>query len=523
MRLWRPATGIFEGVREPAVAGTFYPGRAQALADAVDGHVDAAARVLRERDQAAADRRRPAAGRAPRETHPVAVVAPHAGYVYSGPTAGFAYAVLDPGAVDRVLVLGPAHHVPVQGIGLSSAVAWRTPLGEVPIDREASGFLASEFDGVVTADTAHGPEHSLEVQVPFLQRVLQEGWQLVPLIVGADLPQEVAAVITWAARQPRTLVVVSTDLSHYLSYEAALAQDSRTIRAVLHRRADGVGMSDACGRYPLRGLLTAAEDHSWSVRLLDARNSGDTAGDRDRVVGYAAFAVAAEEGAAEHRAEPAASGRPQASPGRIPEEGPAGGVSHDPAAEPLGDEARATLLQLARRTIADALAASGRRPAFDASALGSADPALAEPGAAFVTLRSSDGRLLGCIGSLTPRQSLAADVAEHAFDAAFRDPRFPPLTADQARDMVIDISVLGPTRPFPCDSYDELRSRLEPGTGLVVDAGRHRATFLPAVWEQLPEVGQFLDALWHKAGMLPGEWPRGTKVETYGSQEFAER
>ncbi len=549
MRLWRPATGIVDGVREPAVAGSFYPGGAQALADAVDGHVAVAAQVLRDREaEAAASRRRPASPPLSRGAHTVAVVAPHAGYVYSGPTAGFSYAAVHSDAVERVVLLGPAHHVPVMGIGLSTALAWRTPLGDVPLDREAGEHLEREFEGVVTADGAHGPEHSLEVQVPFLQRVLPEGWRLVPLIVGADLPDHVAAVVTWAAQQPRTLVVVSTDLSHYLSYEAAIAQDGRTIRAVLHRHADGIGMMDACGRYPLRGLLTAAAARSWTVRLLDSRNSGDTAGDRDRVVGYASFLVTSEEVAADTSAEVATSGRSGTASGRIspesvaspilpdsggeapPElsagapgsESSAARVPPESSGELLSDQARAALLQVARRTIEEALV-SGRRPAFDEEAWRGADPDLTKPGAAFVTLRSSDGRLLGCIGSLSARQALVADVAEHAYDAAFRDPRFPPLTPEQARDMVVDVSVLSATRPFPCDSFDELRSRLEPGTGLVVHAGRHRATFLPAVWEQLPEAGPFLDALWRKAGMTPGEWPRGTTIEVYGSQEFAER
>lgn len=501
MRFWGPSTGSSGGVREPAVAGRFYPGRAEQLARDVDGHVAAARAVLRDRAASASSSR---AG--PVEVGQlVAVIAPHAGYVYSGPTAGFAFASIDPQEVDRVVLLGPAHFVAVDGIGLSTASAWRTPLGEVPLDADIADDLAREFDVVVPADDAHGPEHSLEVQVPFLQRVLDDGWRLVPLIVGVDLPVEVSAVVSSCAALPRTLVVVSTDLSHYLGYEAALAQDGRTIRSIVHRSPDAIGASDACGRYPLRGLLTAAGTQGWTVRMLDARNSGDTVGDRDRVVGYAAFAVtAAAPPPAQDRPDPHRSGRAA------------------PPGDRIGAPSRAALLALARQTIQDALATGGRRPEFAIEDWSGADPVLTDPGAAFVTLRSDSGDLLGCIGSLTARGPLVADVAEHAFDAAFRDPRFPPMTQERARGMVIDISVLGPSRPFPCADYADLRARLPVGSGVVVSAGRHRATFLPAVWEQLPDPDGFLDALWRKAGLAHGQWPRGTQIEVYESEEFAE-
>ncbi len=501
MRFWGPSTGSSGGVREPAVAGRFYPVRPEQLAREVDGHVAAARAVIRDREASVASSRAgPAqAGRL------VAVIAPHAGYVYSGPTAGFAFAAIDPREVDRVVLLGPAHFVAVDGIGLSTASAWRTPLGDVPLDADFAADLAREFDVVGPADDAHGPEHSLEVQVPFLQRVLGAGWQLVPLIVGADLPAEVSEIVGTSCALPRTLVVVSTDLSHYLGYEAALAQDGRTISSIVHRSPDAIGVSDACGRHPLRGLLTAAQIQGWTVKLLDARNSGDTAGDRDRVVGYAAFSVtSAAQATAREQPDPRRSGR--AAPGGAR----------------IGAQSRTALLALARQTIQDALAAGGRRPEFAIEDWSGAHPVLTDPGAAFVTLRSDSGDLLGCIGSLMARQPLVADVAQHAFDAAFRDPRFPAMTRDRARGMVIDISVLSPSRPFPCADFADLRARIPVGRGLVVTAGRHRATFLPAVWEQLPDPDDFLAALWRKAGLAPGQWPRGTQIEVYESEEFAE-
>ncbi len=487
---------------------------------------------LAARATGASRRSGPGARPAPAQGALVGVVVPHAGHIYSGPTAGFAYASIDPSAVERVVLLGPAHYVPVDGIGLSTASAWRTPLGDVELDADVAGELSARIETVLPADAAHAPEHSLEVQVPFLQRVLTGGWRLVPLIVGADLPGDVAAVITMCAALPRTLVVVSTDLSHYLTYSSAVAQDSRTIRSIVHRRPDSIGTSDACGRFPLRGLLTAAAAQDWSVRLLDARNSGDTAGDRDRVVGYAAFAVTrglADEGRPATRGAAgggtADAGTAAAASGRIASESawqdPDTGVHHTPDVVRIAPESRALLLRLARATIQEALSTQ-RRPRFDPAQWPTADPVLGEPGAAFVTLRSADGDLLGCIGSLSARQPLIADVAEHSFDAAFRDPRFPPMTRERAQGMVIDISVLSPTRSFKCASYDDLLSRAPVGSGVVVEAGPRRATFLPAVWEQLPEPHAFLSALWRKAGLAPGEWPAGIDIQVYDSEEFAE-
>ncbi len=525
VKFWGQPAGLSGGIREPAVAGRFYPGRPERLAGDVDRYVAQAREEMIARAGAASGRGTGA--RDPRRSSAaerlVALVVPHAGHVYSGPTAAFAYATIDPPEVDRVVLLGPAHYVPVEGIGLSTASAWRTPLGDVELDAAVAADLQSHIDTVLPADAAHAPEHSLEVQLPFLQRVLPEGWRLVPLIVGADLPGDVAAVITWCAGLPRTLVVISTDLSHYLDYSSAIAQDGRTIRSIVHRRPDSIGTSDACGRYPLRGLLTAAAAQDWSVRLLDARNSGDTAGDRDQVVGYAAFAVRTAEPTDAMAPEQAvAIDAPRSDPpaehyGQHPDTG----VRSAPDVVRIAPESRATLLRLARATIQEALSTQ-RRPGFDATRWPVDDPVLREPGASFVTLRAADGELLGCIGTLSARQQLIADVAEHAFDAAFRDPRFPPMTRERAAGMVIDISVLSPTRPFPCAGYADLARRVPVGSGVVVDAGRRRATFLPAVWEQLPGPQAFLSALWRKAGLAPGEWPAETVIEVYDSEEFAE-
>jgi AmmeMemoRadiSam system protein B len=262
-----------ESIRPPAVAGTFYPAEPAALRSTIARSFAMAAR-------------KPAAKPAPK-----ALVVPHAGYVYSGPIAASAYLRVEPArdSIRRVVLLGPNHHVPVRGVALSSADAWLTPLGTVPVDDEHRSTL-QRFGWVTTDDVAHGPEHCLEVQLPFLQTVLAD-FELVPLLVGESSPAEVSAVIDALWGGPETLVVVSTDLSHYHAYSDAAEVDSRTAAAITSLRLDDIDYQDACGSRPLRGLLHTAAGRGMTVRELDLRNSGDTAGDKRRVVGYGAFAV----------------------------------------------------------------------------------------------------------------------------------------------------------------------------------------------------------------------------------------
>jgi len=227
----------------------------------------------------------------PQPPTPRALVAPHAGYVYSGPIAASAFRTLEPlaGEVDRVVLLGPSHYVPLAGLALPSATAFATPAGRIPIDVDACRRL-DDLPQVAVDDLPHGREHSLEVELPFLARVLGD-FALVPLAAGDASPAEVAEVLERLIDE-RTIVVVSTDLSHYLDYERAVVRDRRTSDAILALDAGAIGELDACGRVPLRGLLAFARARGWRPRLLDLRNSGDTAGGADRVVGYGAYAFA---------------------------------------------------------------------------------------------------------------------------------------------------------------------------------------------------------------------------------------
>jgi AmmeMemoRadiSam system protein B len=262
-------------VRPPAVAGSFYPADAGRLRAAVAGYL------------AAADGARAAAT-------PQAVIAPHAGYVYSGPVAGHAFAALGDGAaaaIRRGVVVGPAHFVPFRGIAAPGAAAFRTPLGNVPLDRDAIEALR-DLPQVQLADGPHGPEHALEVELPFLQAVLGD-FTLVPLLVGEATAGEVAQVLERLWGGPETLIVISSDLSHYEPYGRAREHDAAT--AVAIERLDGakLGPRDACGWLPVAGLLAAARRRGMQVTRLDLRSSGDTAGPKDQVVGYGAWAFCA--------------------------------------------------------------------------------------------------------------------------------------------------------------------------------------------------------------------------------------
>jgi AmmeMemoRadiSam system protein B len=256
--------------RRAAVAGMFYPADTTVLERTV---ADLLAAAPAGKDEAKA------------------IIAPHAGYQYSGPTAAHAYRLLESRRkrIRRVVLLGPAHRVYLQGMALPSVDAFSTPLGDVPID--ANGVeLALDMPGTQISDEAHADEHSLEVHLPFLQAVLDD-FRIVPIVVGICPAHEVESVISALWGGEETLIVVSSDLSHFHSYEIARDIDADTTARIEDRDATLHG-EDACGAYALNGLLLAATSHGLQVRTLDTRNSGDTAGDKSRVVGYGAYAIA---------------------------------------------------------------------------------------------------------------------------------------------------------------------------------------------------------------------------------------
>jgi AmmeMemoRadiSam system protein B len=265
-------------VRPAVAAGTFYPPDATTLAEMVD-------RLLEEAG-VAAPHWPPVSGLA-------GLIVPHAGYRFSGPVAASAYALLRASAEPprRAAVLGPAHFVPLDGSCVPAAGAWSTPLGEVPIDGELRGAAAAPAD-----DVPHASEHAVEVQLPFLQRVLGPAITVLPVAVGRADPEVTAGLIGSLIDVPGTVLIVSTDLSHYLPVAAAREIDTRTADAVVRRDAASIASDHACGVHALRGALALARRRGLRVKQLDLRNSADTVGDPSRVVGYGAFALEQQPG-----------------------------------------------------------------------------------------------------------------------------------------------------------------------------------------------------------------------------------
>lgn len=451
-------------IREPAVAGRFYPAEPEALSTTVQSCFERAPLPK------------------PGAACPRALIVPHAGYVYSGVAAATAFAHwrAHRTLIWRVVLLGPSHHVPFRGMALTTADSYRTPLGEVHLDTASVSRLA-ELPGVRVLDQAHVPEHSLEVQLPFLQSVLGD-FMLLPIVVGDADPAQVEAVLESFGEDEGTVFVISSDLSHYLDDASARSLDARTCQAIESLDAAALGDDQACGRLPVKGLLQLAKRRGWKAVTLALCNSGDSSAGRERVVGYGAWAFYADN---------SPSGR-------------------------LSSSDRDTLKSIAWASIRRGLS-EGRPLAVNPAVY----PAiLAANGAVFVTL-NKDGELRGCIGSLEARRPLVEDVAQHAWDAAFNDPRFPPVTAAELDSLDMHISLLVPPEPFPVRDEADLVSHLRSGIdGIILEEGSRRATFLPSVWSQLPDPRDFLTHLKRKGGWPAGYWSPRIKVWRYAVEEF---
>jgi len=450
--------------RAPAVADAFYPGDPDRLRAGVDGLLAEAAKRM-----------------AGPVSAPKALIAPHAGYVYSGAVAASAYQRLRPARekIRRVILLGPAHRVAFKGFALPSVEAFDTPLGPVRLDREVIDRLAEARDDCAIRDDAHAQEHSLEVHLPFLQRSLDD-FRLVPVVVGDAQPQQVAQLLSQLWGGDETLIVISTDLSHYHPYDEARQIDGDTVQKIGALQAGSFGPQQACGSRPVNGLLLLAQHLGLRITELDVRNSGDTAGPKDRVVGYGSWAL-----------EPADTAR-------------------------YADPHRALMILTAARAIGVRFKA-GKRPEIN---LDTFAHELRTTAASFVTINLK-GRLRGCIGSLKAHRPLAADVAWNAVSAGFEDPRFNELTVPEFRAAELEISILSNPAPLAFEDQDDLLSKLRPHQdGLILECRGKRGTFLPKVWEGLETPEKFLNGLKVKAGLPSDHWADDVKIWRYTTETF---
>jgi len=409
-----------------------------------------------------------------------ALIVPHAGLIYSGPVAASAYQTAKnlSEKIKRVILIGPSHQVAFQGIATPTVKFFRTPLGDIELDTPALEQLVA--DGIAhPLDLAHDREHCLEVQLPFLQRLLGQ-FKLVPLVVGDASKEIVAQLLSKLWGQEETLVVISSDLSHYHTYAQAQKIDSATAMKIVNLIPDLEG-DDACGCRCINGLIEYARNNDLKIEKIRVNNSGDTAGDKDKVVGYGAFNICT------------------------------------PGANTYSLAQRQRLLQVAREAILQPLISQDNYH-ID---LKKFPPSLTENRASFVTLQLHD-KLRGCIGSLAPHRALIVDVAYNAQSAAFKDPRFTPLTIDDFHDTVIHLSILSQPQLLVCPDRNSLLQLLKPGRdGIIIEENGKSATYLPSVWEQLPDPEVFITELRRKAGLEPAGWSTTTRVLHYTTEEFS--
>jgi AmmeMemoRadiSam system protein B/AmmeMemoRadiSam system protein A len=462
------STAGAEPVRQPVGAGSFYPAEPRELRTLIHR----LAQNARSAQQDLPDRRSLRA-----------LILPHAGYRYSGQTAAHADRVLSENQFKTVLLMGPDHFVGFRSAAVPTVQAFQTPLGKIPLHPAAADLL-KQSELFAPLPPADDREHSLEVVLPFLQ-VFLKTFELIPLVVGrADGDRLCAALLPWVDRE--TLVVVSSDLSHFLPYAEAQAKD---------RWALAQDANSACGAHPLAILLAMADRFGWQPVLLNYLNSGDTAGDRARVVGYAAIAFFGD---------PPMPAMKEASHLLAPEKG-----------QVLVKLARSTLMEKFGLPLPPAEADRMRSALSDAS--------FQTRCGTFVTLKQN-GRLRGCIGSLSASDPLAEGVRRNAINAAFHDPRFSPLTEKELGQVEIEVSVLTEPQPLPFSDPANLLRKLRPDIdGVIIRQGYASATFLPQVWEQLPQKEDFLGHLCLKAGLPRDAWKRGKlEVSTYQVQYFEE-
>jgi len=480
-----------QSVREPAVAGLFYPAAAKDLS----GQLQA---LLAKAEPVPLGKLR-------------GLVCPHAGYEFSGLTAACAYKQVAPRGFDTVIVLAPSHYADFEGVSVANVEAYATPLGRIPLSPRAAKLAAvppfcrdprcdvsrpswwrqaSKEVPPFGEDTPHTWEHSLEVQLPFLQTLLKD-FQLIPAVFGrADAQQAAAALADFI--DDRTLVVASSDLSHFYPEDIANQLDASCVRSISDLDVKWMQNEEACGKLPVLTLMHLAIKKGWKTRLLDTRNSGAVTHDRSNVVGYAAVAFFEGDGPSEYE--------------RV-------------SAEKLTQREQQFLLDLARRSLDKAVRDQEQleMPAAEVP------ERLRERGACFVTLTKKD-ELRGCIGHIFACRPLYQSVLENAKHAALEDRRFSPVGAEELDKISVEVSVLTTPRRLEYKSPDDLLAKLRPGIdGVVFGLRGERSTYLPQVWEQLPDKEQFLRQLALKAGLRADAWknPEAAFL-TYQVQAFKE-
>lgn len=460
-------------IMEPIVAGKFYPAEPAQLTKMVDGFLNKAGQQKIEQDI-------------------FGLIAPHAGYVYSGPVAGYAYRPLIGLKYDLIVVLGPSHHTQRPDVAILDIDQYRTPLGTIRIDRPAVKALMSGADPLSSDDSPFRVEHSLEVQLPFLQKVLP-GVPMVMIAIARpehDVCRKLAHKLDAVLQNRRALIVASSDLSHYHPYETAQQMDQKTLALIQQMEIEKLAHQllnrklEACGTGPILTLMEFFKlRQGKEIRLAKYLNSGDTAGGKDRVVGYGAVHFLG------------------------------GQQGRGPMTESyLSEEDKKVLLKIARQTV-ESFVKTGKRPDVDIDS-----DALQKDGAAFVTLRKK-GDLRGCIGHVIAREPLYLSVQNMAVAASSEDPRFPPVKEKELTDIDIEVSVLTPMQVV------EDPTTIQVGRdGLMISKGGRQGLLLPQVPDEYGwDRETFLDQTCRKAGLPFGAWKEpDTQILSFQAIVFQE-
>jgi len=444
----------------PQVAGLFYPSERQALCNALDRACLAAPATALQAKMA---------------------VAPHAGLAYCGIVGAAAARALENGApLKRVVVLGPNHRWPLEGVAVHPAPVWATPLGAMKVDHEAIAKILP-LEGVRVDAAPFRGEHSLEIPLLALQR-RNPDIEIAPALVGSAAPELVEEILSRLWGGAETAIVISSDLSHFLPREMARAKDAETRALIEAGRYEAIDPSRACGAFALRGALRRAGALGLRATGFSYATSDDAGGPSDRVVGYGAFAF------------------------------------EYPGVARLGDTDRRTLLWLASAALDFAARSNGLTPEIMATP--ALAPALMARRACFVTLKRSRA-LRGCVGSTVAERPLAGDVGVNAVKAGFRDPRFAPLSSDELEGLEIRIAILSPCVGMAVRSEEELVARLRPDRdGLILRSGAAAGLFLPSVWRELPDPKAFVKALKAKIGWAADHWPDGLEAARFDAESF---
>lgn len=446
-----------KNVRKSVFSGTWYPGTADNLNEAIDEYFNNV--VDQEIDGEVKG-----------------LIVPHAGYVYSGQVAATGFRHLN-GDYETVMLLGPSHRYALNGVSILDVTYYETPLGKVKISKKVKDMLKEDI--ISSIPEAHANEHSLEIELPFLQKQLGE-FELIPILVGpVDMKQFLDVLMKYY--DDKTLIVVSADLSHYHTYDEAIEKDVYCMNTIHNLDFNGLESCEIDAPWAIASLMYFAQQKNWENDVLMYKNSGDVTGDKSSVVGYSAIAFYKEE---------------------------------------MSKENKEFLLKLARDTIENYLK-DGKVPKVDESKL---DPSLLEVKGCFVTLEERSS-LRGCIGHIMPQEKLYKCIIDNAISASSFDTRFMPLTYDEFMEGVnIEISVLTVPKPLEFDDSEDLLNKLQKDKdGVVLQYNSRGATYLPSVWKQLPDKKVFLSSLCQKSGNEADCWQKdGLKIDIYHTLGFSE-